>query len=120
MNPKTKKCLIIIGLALDILITILLFVFSVVIIALLPENKFEIDPTTFIGWFQSSPIRILLLDVLPLCLLLALNIVITVTYIRKTTPAKKKAVTLNDLSDEEKEALRKKILQEMLEESNNK
>lgn len=120
MNPKAKKALIVVGFSLDVLITLLLFIFSITIIALMPETKYDINPNTFIGWFQCDPIRILLIVVLPLCLLLALNIFFTVTYIRKTTPAKKKSVTLNDLSDEEKEALRKKILQEMLEESNKK
>lgn len=121
MNPKTKKVLIIGGLALDALVTITLFVFSIILLANMPESKMDIDRESFLGWFQIDPIRILLLDVLPLALLLALNITITFTYIKKTGPQKeKKQVTLNDLSDEEKEALRKKILQEMLEESNNK
>lgn len=121
MNPKTKKVLIIAGLTLDILVTITLFVFSVILLANMPETKFDIDPTTFLGWFQSDPIRILLLDVLPLALLLALNLVVTFGYIKKNSPKKEqKQVTLNDLSDEEKEALRKKILEEMLQESSNK
>lgn len=124
MNPKTKKVLIIAGLALDMLVTIALFVFSIVIIANMPDPyiKSSLDTSTLLGWFQYDPIRILLLDVLPLALLLAVNLVITFTYIKKTSPKKeeKKQVTLNDLSDEEKEALRKKILQEMLEESKNK
>ena len=120
MNPKAKKGLIIAGLSLDVLVTILLFVFSIVILANMPEDKFEIDANTFLGWFQVDPVRILLIDVLPLALLLTLNLFITISYIKKTSPEKKKSISLEDLSDEEKEALRKKILQEMLEESNNK
>ena len=120
MNPKAKKALIIAGIALDVLITIVLFVFSIVILAKMPSSSTRIQQDTFLGWFQSQPYRILLLDVLPLALLLVGNISLTIWYIKKTgkKDQENKQVSLNDLSDEEKAALKQKILQEMMQESN--
>ena len=121
MNPKAKKAFIISGIALDVLVTIFLFVLSLIIIIKMPATKAEaMLAEGFIGWFQQAPIRIIFIVVLPLALLLAINIFITFKYLRGSGSPKKKPVSLNDLSDEEKEALRKKILQEMLEENNNK
>ncbi len=120
MNPKAKKSLIIAGIALDVLVTILLFVFSIVILANMPESRRAIDSTTFLGWFQTEPLRILLLDVLPLSLLLITNVCLTIWYIKKTgKKEEKKSVSLSDLSEEEKAALKQKILQEMMQESKN-
>ena len=84
MNPKTKKILIISGIAIDLIATILLFVFSIVLLANMPAHKALIDPNTFLGWFEIEPIRILLIDVLPLAALLITNISLTVWYIKKT------------------------------------
>ena len=49
--------------------------------------------------------------VIPLFLVLAANIVGLVLYIRKTT--KKEKVTVSDLSDEEKEALKAELLKDL-------
>lgn len=49
--------------------------------------------------------------VVPLFVILALNIVGLVIYIKKST--KKKAVTVSDLSDAEKEALKKELLKDL-------
>ena len=49
--------------------------------------------------------------VLPLFLILAANIIGLVLYIRRTT--KKEKVTVSDLSDEEKEALKKELLKDL-------
>lgn len=49
--------------------------------------------------------------VVPLFVILAANIVGLVIYIRKIT--KKEKVTVNDLTDEEKEALKKELLQDL-------
>ena len=118
MNPKAKKGLIIAGLTLDVLVTILLFVFSIVILVNMPESKYLIDENTFLGWFQIQPIRILIIDVAPLVLLLILNVYLTIMYIKKNGSEPKKPASLDDLSEEDKEALRKKILEEMLEKTN--
>ena len=49
--------------------------------------------------------------VIPLFVVLAANIVGLVFYIKKAT--KKKAVTVSDLTDEEKEALKKELLKDL-------
>ena len=122
MNPKAKKILIIAGLAADVIITILLFVFSILILVNMPDpydvKAGNVDYSTFLGWFQQEPIRILLCVVLPLALLLIGNVALTIWYIKKTgKKEEKKTVTLNDLSEEEKAALKQKILQEMMQNS---
>ena len=119
MNPKAKKALIITGIALDILLTIALFVFSIVILVNMPDSKWESLPEdTFLGYFQHNPIMILLCDVLPLALLLIANISLAIWYVKKTgKKEEKKQVSLNDLSEEEKAALKQKILQEMMQNS---
>ena len=119
MNPKTKKALIIAGLALDVLVTIALFVFSIVILAKMPDSRFESLPeNTFLGYFQHNPMMILIVDVLPLTALLVLNVCLAIWYIKKTgKKEEKKQVSLNDLSEEEKAALKQKILQEMMQNS---
>lgn len=123
MNLKAKKALIIAGLAVDVIITILLFVLSILILANMPDpydvKAGNVDYNSFLGWFQQEPFRILLIIVLPLALLLVGNISLTIWYIKKTgQKEEKKSVSLNDLSDEEKAALKQKILQEMMQESN--
>lgn len=120
MNPKTKKALIIAGLALDVLVTIGLFVFSIVILVKMPDSRFESLPEdTFLGYFQHNPMMILIVDVLPLTALLVLNISLAIWYIKKTgKKEEKKQVSLNDLTEEEKAALKQKILQEMMENPN--
>ena len=120
MNPKTKKALIIAGLAVDVLVTIGLFVFSIVILVKMPDSRFESLPEdTFLGYFQHNPMMILIVDVLPLTALLVLNVCLAIWYIKKTgKKEEKKQVSLNDLSEEEKTALKQKILQEMMQNSN--
>ena len=120
MNPKTKKALIVAGIAIDILVTVALFVFSIIILVSMPDTKWEMKPEdTFLGFFQHNPLMILLCDVLPLTLLLVGNVALTFWYIKKTgKKEEKKQVSLNDLSEEEKAALKQKILQEMMENSN--
>ena len=119
MNPKVKKALIITGIALDILLTIALFVFSIVILVNMPDTRWESLPEdTFLGYFQRNPEMILLVDVLPLALLLVGNVCLAIWYIKKTgKKEEKKQVSLNDLSEEEKAALKQKILQEMMQNS---
>lgn len=49
--------------------------------------------------------------VIPLFIILALNIIGLVVYIKKST--KKQQVTIQDLTDEEKEALKKELLKDL-------
>lgn len=63
-----------------------------------------------IGFFQQNPLAILLICVLPLVLLLIANIVLLVLYVKKAGKIK---ATVNDLSEEQKAALRAELLKEI-------
>ncbi len=111
MNPKTKKILFIALFALDIALTLFLFIVSIIMIATMPDLPTEIDKNTFIGYLQANPTVFLVAFVVPLFLLLGANIFILVRYIQNSN--KKKKVQLNELSDEEKEALRKELMKDL-------
>ena len=80
-------------------------------IATMPKTRNEIDTSTFIGYLQANPTVFLLAFVVPLFILLALNVFILVMYVRKTNKAKQ--VKLNELSEEEKEALRRELMKDL-------
>lgn len=110
MNPKLKKVLAYVGLALDAAITVTLFVISIILLVKLQTVKDGYNPQSFSGWFIAQPTRILLVCVVPLFVLLVVNIVVFYLYFKSTG---KKKVKLSDLSEEDKEALRKKIAEEL-------
>lgn len=110
MDAKTKKILLIGGIVLDVAITAFLLVISIIMLATMPKNIMDVDPNTFIGYLQGHPTVYLLSCVLPLFLLLALNITALVWYVKKVA---NKKIGLSDLSDEQKEAIRKQLLSEM-------
>ena len=115
MNQKYKKPLFITLIALDIAITVFLFVISVIVLVTLAGSstlaeavskskgliRFLLQHRTFYG----------LVFVIPLFLILAANIVFLVIYVRKTT--KKEPAKLEDLSEEQKEALRQELLKDL-------
>ena len=111
MNPKTKKILYIALFALDIVVTLFLLIVPLIIIFTKPDLPTEIDKSTFIGYFQGTPNAILFVFVIPGIALLGLNIFILIRFIKKTN--EKKKVQLNELSDEEKEALRKELMKDL-------
>jgi len=110
MDVKTKKILIIGGIVLDVAVTVFLFVVSIIMLATMPENAASIDASTFIGYLQANPTVYLWAFVVPLFLLLALNITVLVWYVKKVG---NKKIGLSDLNDEQKDALRKQLLEEM-------
>ena len=110
-NPKSKRILFISLFCVDIALTIFLFIVSIIMLATMPKTKNEIDATTFIGYLQANPTVFLLAFVIPLFILLAANVAILIWYVRKSNKAKQ--VKLNDLSDEEKEALRKELMKDL-------
>ena len=105
-----SKVLTYILFGLDIAVTIFLFVVSILMLATQPASSAFIDDTTFIGFFQANPTVFLLVIVLPLVLLLGVNVFILIRFIRKTGE-KKKAVS--DLTAEQKEALRKELMNDL-------
>ncbi|MCR5332762.1 MAG: hypothetical protein K6E11_01920 [Bacilli bacterium] len=117
MKPLTKKILIYSGLSLDIIVTVFLFVLSIIMLATMPETYpgfdmkmyYESHPG-FITYLQANPTVYLLACVLPLVILLIGNIFLLILFINK---AGKKKAALSDLSEDQKAALRAEILKEM-------
>lgn len=116
MNPKLKKALIFSGLALDVVVTVFLFVVSIIMLATMPDplvvdiqENYKLHPG-MITFFQANPSAYLLICVVPLALLLIGNIFLLVWYINK---AGKQKAQLSDLSEDQKAALRAEILKDI-------
>lgn len=110
---KYKKPLFIGLVSLDVAITIFLFVLSIIMLANAGKTDIERKAMTgFVGWLVNlDPLVYGLAFVVPLFVLLVANIVGLVIYVRKTT--KKEPVKVTDLSDEQKEALKKELLKDL-------
>ncbi|MCR5348489.1 MAG: hypothetical protein K6E59_02630 [Bacilli bacterium] len=111
---KNKKPLFITLIALDVAITAFFFVIHIIMLINLqktPEEREAIGG--LIGWLmrQENNGFYLGLFVIPLFLLLAANVVGLVIYVRKTT--KKEPVKVNDLTEEQREALRAELLKDL-------
>ena len=110
-----KKPLFIGLIALDVAITIFLFVISIIVLVTMAGSKDLSEAQEK----SSGLIKFLLehkeiyggLFVIPLFVILAGNIIGLVFYVRKTT--KKEPAKLEDLSDEQKEALRQELLKDL-------
>ena len=118
MNPKVKKVLLIIGIVIDVAITVFLLVLSIIMLANTIGRSGNDYAPGLIGYFQKNPLVYGLTCVVPLFVLLALNIIGLVIYVRKS--AKKEPVAVNDLTDEQREALKKELLKELAGETENK
>ena len=113
---KYKKPLLIGLIALDFAITAFLFVISIIMLVKL--GKYPNNPkaaaaasTGMIKFFIENPNVFLGACVIPLFVLLAANIVGLVIYVRKTS--KSEPAKLDDLSEEQKEALRQELLKDL-------
>ena len=123
MSPKTKKILIFSGIGLDVAVTVFLFVVAIIMIATMPGNNLSqveynakiAQNGPFIGYLQTHPTLYLWTCVVPLFVLLAANIAFLVLYVRKV--GKKPEVAVDDLSEEQKAALRAELLKELQAES---
>ena len=113
---KYQKGLIIAGVAIDVAITMFLFVVSVIMLVLIGKYGVKYAPnhasglilyllkhTTFYFWAF----------VFPLFLLLAANIVGLVIYVKKTSAKENAPTKLDDLSEEQKEALKAELLKDL-------
>ena len=120
---KNQKILLISGVAVDISITLFLFVVSIVMLVLVGKYGVKdavnhvdglflylLKHTTFYFW----------VFVFPLFVLLAANIVGLVFYVKKTSAKENAPTKLDDLSEEQKEALRQELLKDLLKDSENK
>ena len=111
---KIKKPVLIALIAVDVAITVFLFTISIIMLAKTAgKTSYEIqqEATGFIGYLQLHPLVYGLGFVVPLFLLLAGNIIGLVIYVKKSS--ENKPVQVNDLSDEQKEALRQELLKEL-------
>ena len=119
MSKKTKSILIFSGIGLDVAATVFLFVVAIIMLATMPANNLSKEEFNakiqqngpFIGYLQAHPTLYLWTCVIPLFVLLVANIVFLVLYVRKM--AKKPEVAVEDLSEEQKAALRAELLKEL-------
>ena len=117
MNKNVKKGLLIGGIVLDVGITVFLLVVSIIMLATMPKNSIEMSEAIetngpFIGFLQQNSTVYLFTCVVPLFLLLGVNVVGLVMYIKK---AGKTKATLAELSDEQKDALKAELLKDLTE-----
>ena len=112
---KNKKPLIIALVALDVALTIFLFVISIIMLATLSKVQSQQEiaalPDGLIKYLAQHPGFYGGVFVVPLFVLLLGNIIGLVVYVRKTT--KREPVQVNDLSEEQKEALRRELLKDL-------
>ncbi len=119
MSKKTKSILIFSGIGLDVVVTAFLFVIAIIMLATMPGNNLSSEAYNakiqqngpFIGYLQAHPTIYLWTCVVPLFILLAANIAFLVLYVRKV--GKKPEVAVEDLSEEQKAALRAELLKEL-------
>ena len=113
---KNKKPLFIAIIALDLALTVFFLVISIIMLAeTVGKTPAEIAANAnngLIGYLQNHTTFYGLVFVVPLFVLLAGNIVGLVIYVRKTT--KSEPTQLDDLSDEQKEALRQELLKDLM------
>ena len=113
---KYKKPLFIGLIALDVGITVFLFVISIIILATIGSAHQDVEEAIekssgLIKYLLQHSVFYLCVFVIPLFVILAANIVALVLYVRKTT--KKEPAKLEDLSEEQKEALRQELLKDL-------
>ena len=117
MKNKKLTWLWITLIALDVAITIFLFVIHIIMLA--KTAGANLDKATIIAnkdkglieYLQYNTTLYLWLFVVPLFVILAGNIVGLVLYVRKST--KKEQVKVDNLTDDQREALRRELLQEL-------
>ena len=112
---KSKKVLLIALLALDVVVTLGLAVFNIIMLAnTVGKTAVDIQTTEgYIGYLLKNPTVYLCAYVVPLFVLLAGNIIALVIYVRKST--KKEPVKVQDLSEEQKQALMSELLGDLQE-----
>ena len=117
MNGKTKKILIIAGIVVDIAITVFLFVISIIMLAMLgkygsPKEAINHAQGLILFLLQNTSIYFWVF-VFPLFILLAGNIIGLVIYVKKTASKDSAPAKLDDLTEEQKEALRLELLKDL-------
>lgn len=116
MNPKLKKALFITGLCIDIGVTVFLFIIAIIMLATMPKDQVEWSIVVetngqFIGYLQTHSTFYLFTCVVPLFVLLALNIIGLIIFVKKAS--KKPEVTVSDLDEATKAALKEELLKDL-------
>ncbi len=119
LDKKTKKIIYITLFSLDMLLTLFLFILSIIILATMPKDSESLkNATGMIGYLQKNPNLILGLIVVPLVVLLCINVYVLVVYVKKH--AKESRAELKDLSAEEKAKLKEELMKDLLKEEESK
>ena len=119
---KNKKVLVIIGVVVDLAVTVFLFILSIIFIAIVGKYGVKDAPNHVSGFLvplMKNPTLYGVTCVVPLFLLLALNIILLVVYVKKTSAKENAPTKLDDLSAEQKEALRQELLKDLMKETEN-
>ena len=100
----------------DVGLTLFLFVIHIIMLAqtvgkTAAEIQVNAAKNGLIGYLQTHTTFYLWLFVIPLFVILAGNIVALVLYVRKST--KKEQVKVDNLTDEQREALKRELLQDL-------
>ena len=120
---KFPKSLLIAGIALDVAITVFLFAISIIMLGMLGKYGDSKEAA-----FHASGLILFLLQnttlyfwgfVFPLFILLAANIIGLVFYVKKTSAKENAPTKLDDLSEEQKEALRQELLKDLMKDTQN-
>ena len=113
---KSTRLLLICGIAIDVSATLFFFVISIIMLAKIgkygdPEQA-ALNAKGLILYLLQHTTLYFWAFVFPLFILLAGNIVALVFYVKKTS-AKPEPAKLDDLSEEQKEALRQELLRDL-------
>ena len=117
MNKIIKKPLLLVLIAVDVAITVFLFVISIIMLAMLgkygsPKEAINHAQGLILFLLQNTNIYFWGF-VFPLFVLLAGNIVALVFYVKKTASKDAAPAKLDDLTEEQKEALRLELLKDL-------
>ena len=113
---KYQKGLIIAGVAVDVAVSLFLFVISIIIIVLIGKYGVKDAPDHASGliYFLLKHTTVYFWGfVFPLFVLLAANIIGLVIYVKKTSAKEVSPAKLDDLSEEQKEALKAELLKDL-------
>lgn len=120
---KKYKLLIILGIVIDVAITLFFFIISIIMLAMLGKygdpKEAAANATGLILFLLENTTVYFWGFVFPLFVLLAGNIIGLLFYVKKTSEKEKAPTKLDDLSDEQKEALRQELLKDLMKDAQN-
>ena len=115
---KSIKILVILGIGIDVCITGFLFAISIIMLAYLGKygstNVAIANSSGLINYLLQHTTFYFWVFVFPLFALLAANIIGLVFYVKKTSAKENAPTKLDDLSEEQKEALRQELLKDLM------